>query len=635
MALTAAEQKELDSLELRDLELRDKELELKEKELTSRPKKSSSFLGGVGRAALEGATYGAGPFIEAGLRSLSGPESFQDELQAITEEQGQFEKENPGVALLADIGGSLATGGAVARTLTKAGVKAGTKAVVGAAAAEGALRAGSRGQDPVAGALAGGGLGVFGQKIAPAALNKIARLTAPLGARIKAFSNKLSFKSLGGTATEFRDRRKIGEIGKTLRDKKVVTPFASKNKILDRLVGDTDIPDKETMDILKSAGVDVHDYASGGIIKQYADEVSEAIDKMDGIYLDVVGEPVQIPSEIIFKNLVGKNLDQIKTNSAVAPMSDFRSRIGVWKDFLGLGDDGTPKVFTLKELHDFKKNLGRRIHSKNFRLEPFEHRAALPDLYREIKNFIEEGLDYLTPNQKLGTNLVKKLNEENSKLIDAANIAIGGAAREEARLPVGLYGIAAGATLGGTYSASQGESPFAGAAQGALAIEFGRRYGYPILATAFDQVSKFMLPRTTEGLISNKEMVIAKLLASGAPSVAQRFSQVVDKDPARISALGPYLIELLANEFAPSAYASEFDGRLFNDQDKKNYAEQVMRARTISNTEKAKILNNLNLNGAIVDLSGGGNVPEETLMKKAMEKKQEVLELPPMDIYAE
>lgn len=65
---------------------------------------------GAARAFLgQGVALGFGDEIEAGARSLSGPETYEQELEAVRQKIAEFKEGNPGIALTAEIAGAIAT----------------------------------------------------------------------------------------------------------------------------------------------------------------------------------------------------------------------------------------------------------------------------------------------------------------------------------------------------------------------------------------------------------------------------------------------------------------------------------------------------------------------------------------------
>ena len=136
---------------------------------------------GMLREAAEGAFWATTPYIEAGARSLVGPESFSEELDTVRAKMKGFEAEHPYKAGGADIVGSLVSGGAAAKAGLGILKSAAGRFAMGAG--EGALRSNTEGGD-AAQNVAVAGLG--------GAINAASPLIKPAGALIGAGVGYLS-----------------------------------------------------------------------------------------------------------------------------------------------------------------------------------------------------------------------------------------------------------------------------------------------------------------------------------------------------------------------------------------------------------------------------------------------------------
>lgn len=127
----------------------------------------------IARSAAQGLSFGFADEIEAGIRSLSGPESYEEELKEVRDEVKQFRKEAPTLAFATEVAGSLPTallggagiarlGGQLASRVPT--VARGIQTPVGAGVTEGILGgavygAGAAEEDRLAGAQTGAVLG--------------------------------------------------------------------------------------------------------------------------------------------------------------------------------------------------------------------------------------------------------------------------------------------------------------------------------------------------------------------------------------------------------------------------------------------------------------------------------------------
>jgi hypothetical protein len=143
-----------------------------------------SFGAGLVRQAAQGLTLGGADEAEAFIRSLAGAD-YESELARIRKLNRQFEEENPGTALAANIAGSLPTlavpGGAVARGATLA-ARALQGAKVGAAygGTAGFLSGEGGAENRLASAAIGTGIGAGIGAAAPAAIEGGMRAAQPV-----------------------------------------------------------------------------------------------------------------------------------------------------------------------------------------------------------------------------------------------------------------------------------------------------------------------------------------------------------------------------------------------------------------------------------------------------------------------
>lgn len=166
------------------------------------------FYSGLGRAALQGLTFGFGDEIEARLASLVGPESYKEELNRVRGEIDRFREANPGWAIGAEIAGSLPTlftpAGAIARG-TSLAVRAGRGTAAAAKANRGkaGLVAGAPKKTEfhrkaARGALTGAAVG---------GLADVGHGEGSLGDRVKSAGDGLVFGALAGVATPWVGRQ--------------------------------------------------------------------------------------------------------------------------------------------------------------------------------------------------------------------------------------------------------------------------------------------------------------------------------------------------------------------------------------------------------------------------------------------
>lgn len=163
---------------------------------------------GMGRAAAQGLTFGFADEIEARLATLSGPESYEEELKRVRGEIDRYRQAHPSVALGAEVAGSLPTlfmpAGAIARGASLAGrFGRGTAAAVKANRGKAGLAAEPASKTnfhrkAARGALTGGAVG---------GLADVGHGEGSLGDRVKSAGDGLVFGALAGVATPWVGRQ--------------------------------------------------------------------------------------------------------------------------------------------------------------------------------------------------------------------------------------------------------------------------------------------------------------------------------------------------------------------------------------------------------------------------------------------
>jgi hypothetical protein len=112
-----------------------------------------------------------------------------------------------------------------------------------------------------------------------------------------------------------------------------------------------------------------------------------------------------------------------------------------------------------------------------------------------------------------------------------------------------------------------------------------------------EAVIRTKLPRTTEELIENKEMVKAKV-AQMAPEFFDGVSEALD-NPYELSKVMPLVVQRFPNLFMPDRY-NRFDGKVLSDQDKMEASDDILNRDDLSDYQKAEILSHLNKTGRLV-----------------------------------
>ncbi len=111
------------------------------------------------------------------------------------------------------------------------------------------------------------------------------------------------------------------------------------------------------------------------------------------------------------------------------------------------------------------------------------------------------------------------------------------------------------------------------------------------------EVAKMKLPRTTEGLLQNKEAVIAKLMVNNVPDeMVQTITQALNEDPSAVSSVGAMIAMQFPTLFQQSKYKM-FDGKLLDPQERAKAADDTSKRDDLNSLQKSKIINELNKTG--------------------------------------
>lgn len=111
------------------------------------------------------------------------------------------------------------------------------------------------------------------------------------------------------------------------------------------------------------------------------------------------------------------------------------------------------------------------------------------------------------------------------------------------------------------------------------------------------QLVKAKLPRTTKGLLANKELVLKKLAIYGVPDdLIDTVSQALNDDPESVESLGAMVTMQFPTLFEKSKY-NMFDGKILDPSQRAKAADDTSKRSDINSIERAKIISELNKSG--------------------------------------
>ncbi len=113
------------------------------------------------------------------------------------------------------------------------------------------------------------------------------------------------------------------------------------------------------------------------------------------------------------------------------------------------------------------------------------------------------------------------------------------------------------------------------------------------------QLVNYRIPRSTQGILEQKDKVIAKLAQSGAPSeMIDTVAQALNGDPEDMSNIAPLLIMQIPQMFEKSKY-KVFDGKFLDPNDKAKAADDISRRDDLDSIQRARMINKINKFGEV------------------------------------
>lgn len=117
----------------------------------------------------------------------------------------------------------------------------------------------------------------------------------------------------------------------------------------------------------------------------------------------------------------------------------------------------------------------------------------------------------------------------------------------------------------------------------------------PQSANLPEQLIRTPLPRTTTGLMENKNFVLSKI-AQMAPDMLEAVKDTYENDPEMLGQLAPIIAQKMPHFFERDKY-NRFDGRIMNEADKQKAIKDTLGDSRLSTIEQAKIITRLNKEG--------------------------------------
>lgn len=118
-----------------------------------------------------------------------------------------------------------------------------------------------------------------------------------------------------------------------------------------------------------------------------------------------------------------------------------------------------------------------------------------------------------------------------------------------------------------------------------------------------EMLLKVKIPRTSEGVLKNKEVVLAKV-AQQDPTFYPILKEFIEERPDELGDLLPKLIATTPAAFERDPY-NRVDNKVMDQASKLKAINDTMRRNDMTNTEKISIIDNLNSTGEFLDYQKG------------------------------
>ncbi len=127
------------------------------------------------------------------------------------------------------------------------------------------------------------------------------------------------------------------------------------------------------------------------------------------------------------------------------------------------------------------------------------------------------------------------------------------------------------------------------------------RFFDPSMSGVYDRekIMEYRLPLTTQGLLENKEIVLAKLVQENAPiELVAAIKDAMNKDPNKLTNAAMGLYAQMPELFEDSNY-KVFNGRFIDPNDRAKAADDISKRDDLNSIERARMINKINKTGEV------------------------------------
>lgn len=112
-------------------------------------------------------------------------------------------------------------------------------------------------------------------------------------------------------------------------------------------------------------------------------------------------------------------------------------------------------------------------------------------------------------------------------------------------------------------------------------------------------IVNFRIPRSTQGILENKDKVLAKMVQKGLPDeMVETLTIALNDDGSDLSNIMPLIMTQMPHLFEKSKY-KVFDGKFLDPNDRAKAADDISKRDDLSSIERAKMINKINRSGEV------------------------------------
>ena len=113
------------------------------------------------------------------------------------------------------------------------------------------------------------------------------------------------------------------------------------------------------------------------------------------------------------------------------------------------------------------------------------------------------------------------------------------------------------------------------------------------------ELIKYRIPRTTQGILENKDMVLAKIVQAGASDeMVDTITDALNGDAEDLANIAPLVMTQFPTLFEKSKYKT-FDGKFLDPMDKSRAADEIAKRDDLDSLKRFKMINDINKHGKV------------------------------------